>query len=424
VLFRSPTGTFGDYSAKEALDFEMFRAPIISRGYVNEDGQDKVVLTAQLPTEERYEITEVGVFSGASNPSAAQNDSRNLLLFNEIENWEYHEENNVEVTPFISEPFHDDPGNVISVESPAFSVNANNPTFSNTFRINRQERPRFLNNTVITSGDISNLVKFAPITNVETDGTLVTYTTLVPHTLRTGQTNVTISGITPSQFNLTAAAVDSVIDRFTFTIAQPGLSGEYDSGGQVPTNSVVYLPDSAHIHLLGVNLNLNRNAPNDELRLAFSVLNKNGNLDNEYPDRVRVVVEFSDLDSSFEGQSAQFEFDLANGTGGLEAGEWDFVNDRFVVVNKRLRDLVQTSAFNWANVELVKIFVSVIENNEPSDNFYVSFDAMRLENLNTRNPIYGMSAYSVAKTEDGNPLIKDLNTTNLTEFRFGIDTGS
>lgn len=58
--------SFGDYSAKENLDFEMFRVPISSRGYVNDDGTDKLVLTAELPTEERYEITEVGVYSAGS----------------------------------------------------------------------------------------------------------------------------------------------------------------------------------------------------------------------------------------------------------------------------------------------------------------------------------------------------------------------
>ncbi len=48
---------FGDYTAKENLDLEMFRVPISSRGFVNEGGISKIVLTAELPTEERYEIT-------------------------------------------------------------------------------------------------------------------------------------------------------------------------------------------------------------------------------------------------------------------------------------------------------------------------------------------------------------------------------
>jgi hypothetical protein len=51
------TDTPEDFSEKQNLDFEMFRIPISSRGYVVENGQSKLVLTAELPTEERYEIS-------------------------------------------------------------------------------------------------------------------------------------------------------------------------------------------------------------------------------------------------------------------------------------------------------------------------------------------------------------------------------
>jgi len=43
--------SFGNYSAKESLDFEMFRVPVTSRGYVTEGGISKIVLTAELPTD-------------------------------------------------------------------------------------------------------------------------------------------------------------------------------------------------------------------------------------------------------------------------------------------------------------------------------------------------------------------------------------
>jgi hypothetical protein len=66
---------------KEVLDFEMFRVPIISRGYVNDGGIDKLVLTADLPTEERYEISEIGIFSAGSNSSAGQYDSKTIIAF-------------------------------------------------------------------------------------------------------------------------------------------------------------------------------------------------------------------------------------------------------------------------------------------------------------------------------------------------------
>jgi hypothetical protein len=48
----SPMATASlDFSDKTSLDFEMFRVPITSKGYVTENGQSKIVFTAELPTE-------------------------------------------------------------------------------------------------------------------------------------------------------------------------------------------------------------------------------------------------------------------------------------------------------------------------------------------------------------------------------------
>ena len=58
------TSTF----TKTALDFEMFRVPITSRSYVVENGVQKVILGGELPSQERYGITEMGVYSAGSNP--------------------------------------------------------------------------------------------------------------------------------------------------------------------------------------------------------------------------------------------------------------------------------------------------------------------------------------------------------------------
>lgn len=71
------------------LDFEMLRVPITSRGYITENGVSKLVLTAQIPAEGRYGITEVGIYPAANNPSASNNDSRMLLKFENNEQWFY-----------------------------------------------------------------------------------------------------------------------------------------------------------------------------------------------------------------------------------------------------------------------------------------------------------------------------------------------
>jgi hypothetical protein len=40
--------SMGDYSPKTNLDFEMFRVPISSRGFVNENGVDKIVFNRRI----------------------------------------------------------------------------------------------------------------------------------------------------------------------------------------------------------------------------------------------------------------------------------------------------------------------------------------------------------------------------------------
>jgi hypothetical protein len=144
-----------DYSAKENLDFEMFRVPISSRGYVIEDGISKVVLTAELPTEERYEISEVGMYSAGSNPAAGSYDSKTVLGFTSTENWK--QQDGTEIIT-ISGPL-DGSANNNNIETAAyiFETNADNRIFFNTDREQRYERCRFLNNVIALRGDSSTL---------------------------------------------------------------------------------------------------------------------------------------------------------------------------------------------------------------------------------------------------------------------------
>ena len=145
---------------KESLDFEMFRAPIISRGFVNENGLSKVVLTAELPTEERYEITEVGIFSAGSNPVAGSFDSRVVYSFADTDNWRDSIDGASPIDiPVQYSPLDGDSNNgTINQTSKIFSTNADNRVFTQTDRVNRNERCRFLNNIVALRGDSSNLL--------------------------------------------------------------------------------------------------------------------------------------------------------------------------------------------------------------------------------------------------------------------------
>ena len=343
--------TPGNFSTQESLDFEMFRVPISSRGFVNENGINKIVLTAELPTEERYEITEVGIFSAGSNPSAGAYDSKNIFAFTSTENWQYHTASSAVAIPPIVEALDPEDDNIIATNNAVFQSNADNSIFYKPSRVNRYERARFLNNTIFIRGDDSELT-------ISED-----------------------SGPTEDRFVIEAG--------------------------------------SNHIHLTGSNVDFTKNSPIDELRLAFSIINKNGD-SASIPDTVRILVDFSSTDAG-TGEFARFEAEINQGSSGnLEDSVADFATNRYFVVSKQLQELYTSANFTWDAVTVVKIYACIIDGGSPSENYYVALDAMRLENVSTINPLYGLTGYSVIKTDNAETIIKSPNTSNYVEFRFSI----
>jgi hypothetical protein len=335
------TDTLGDYSNKKNLDFEMLRVPISSRGFVSEGGLDKIVFTAELPAEERYEITEVGIFSAKSNPSAGAYDSKTVFSFTNTENWNYHTSASATAITSIATALDASNDNIISTSLKVFQTNADNSIFYKTSRAARYERCRFLNNVILMRGD---------------DATL------------------TVSG------------------------------GHFVIGA-----------GSNHIHYTRPSANFSQNSPTDELRLAFSVINKDGD-SSLAPDTVRVLVDFASTDDS-SGEYARFEAEIVNGTG---TGEYDLDENRYVVISKQLQELYTSANFTWNAVTVAKIYVSAIYGGAVSNNYYVALDSMRLENIATVNPLYGLTGYSVIQNPDSESIIKAPNTSNYVEFRFSI----
>ena len=339
----------GDYSTKTNLDFEMFRVPISSRGFVNENGVDKIVLTAELPTEERYEISEVGIYSAGSNPSAGAYDSKVVFAFTQSEGWQYHTTDSVSGLPtFLGALDLPLSNNVIAITEPAFQTNANDPIFFKSPRLERYERPRFLNNVIMIKGDDSDIT-------IETD-----------------------SG--PLQ------------DHF---VVEAG---------------------SNHIHLTGVNLDFTKNSPTDELRLAFSLINIDGS-SVATPEYVRILVEFASTETE-TAEYAKFEAEIVDDSSG---GNYDFSTERYFVVKKQLQELVTSPNFTWNAVDVVKIYACVVDGGIPSDDYLVALDAIKLENIATVNPLYGLTGYSVIQTSDASTILKNPNTNNYIEFRFSVD---
>jgi len=404
---------YGDYANKTSLDFEMFRVPISSRGFVNEDGISKLVLTAELPTEERYEISEIGIYSAGSNSAAGAYDSKTILAFSQTENWQHHTSTQVSSIPIITEPLDapEDDNNIATTEA-VFQTNADNSIFYKTTRAERYERCRFLNNVIIINGEDSNLTKSVSLTTVAGNGTRITYTTSKAHNLKVGD-SVTITGVNPVNYNI-AGLVNTVPSTTTFTLLSDQI-GTYVSGGSTTVSHFYIESGSNHIHLQGTTVDFSKNSPIDELKLAFSVINKEGT-SGAAPDTVRVLVEFAESDTS-TGEYARFEANIVKGTGD---GQYDLLNNRYCLVTKQLQELYTTPNFTWNSVGVIKIYASTFVGSSLSNNFYVALDSLRLENVATTNPLYGLTGYSVIKDTDASTIIKSPNTTNYIEFRFSI----
>jgi hypothetical protein len=185
-----------------------------------------------------------------------------------------------------------------------------------------------------------------------------------------------------------------------------------------PSGHFYVEPGSNHIHLTNPDVDFTRNSPTDELRLAFSIINKDGDSASA-PDLVRILVDFASTDDPSADNFARFEIELEN-SGGTGGGEYNLDDNRYYVVSTQLQDLYITPNFTWNAVTVAKIYVCAMVDNVPSDQYYVALDALRLENVSTVNPIYGMTGYTVVKNTDATTIIKASNTSNYIEFRFSI----
>jgi hypothetical protein len=145
---------------RKNLDFEMFRVPILSKGFVREDGVDKIVFKAEMPSDQRYQITEVGVFPAPKNSIANQYDSKLLMTFSTAESWLFNLTSaSVTSASVVGEVNSLDNGNTgttdILASGRVFYFNSNDRIFNDTSRKNKHEPPRFLNKALMVRGDNS-----------------------------------------------------------------------------------------------------------------------------------------------------------------------------------------------------------------------------------------------------------------------------
>lgn len=409
-----------DFKNKEYLDFEMFRVPITSRGYIVENGESKVVFGAELPTQERYYLTEAGLISAGSNPIAVGSDSRMLYNFSSIENWEYHSSTVQSITAPTGSIADVSTGVInSSTVGKAFLIDNTDSMFSNNNRSKHLEQPRMLKNSIAIAGNMSKI-----------DTTSSPWTaTSQPHIHLTSQTFP--FDVNSSSDELLLAF--SVLKRGGTSDAEPTnvylmleFSSEESSGSNAYARMQITLSSSD----FGSNGNnggyyyfVKKNTLAQLLRNSGFVW-KDVSVLKVY---AQATTTRTVTDKAKTGTTATITCGSAHN---VEVGEsitvsgvdTDF-NGTYTVTAKTDTTLSYTVA---ASGDVSPTAVSPVGSVLISGaNYYVVLDGLRFENNFDRdaNPLYGTTAYSIVR-ESGKPVLKEINSKNILDVKLNIDLGT
>ena len=395
---------------KEVMDFEMIRVPITSRGFVDDNGTTKIALTAELPKDNRYDITEIGVWSAAANNLAIDSDSH--IVFSFTESWQKNDTNLTTIPTLTTIAASSSIGD-INVLDNVFSVSTDNQTLKDGLRMARKEGPRYLNSSILMSGNTSEISPaLLAITSASANGSKIIYSHSSPSGFSVGD-RVTISGMSNDLLNgfnqpISGASASQFAIDSTITASTSATGGYvWETGTFTAASAASTAPIS--IQLGAINLNASNNTPLDKFKLAFSLIDKTA-LGGSDPDIVKILIKFARTTATNTEGFATIEIALDGSI---------FTDNRYHVVEIPLSEIYYFGAFTLADARICNIFVSVEDGGSPSSDYYIALDGFRIDNLTTENPLYKMSGYSVVKY-DGRPITKPNNTNNYVEFRFAL----
>lgn len=314
----------------------------------------QISLTAELPYAGRYEVTEIGIYSSADNPYVSGVPSQILSNFLSTEDWQLWTNSTTSFAPLIT---YSTIGvsNAITVVEKAFRTDSNNVFFDSTItdaqaktRITRHERPRFLQDTVVITGNLSDF---------------------------------------------------SALNTAT---------GDFISLRDFP-------------------IDLSKNNPDDEIRIAYSLINS-VSAPSQTPRSINIMLEFITKNGL---DFAKYHFRDTDATS-LISGTGPYASNRYRVKSLPISTATiaassLSSGFSWANVGTLRIWASVESATTYAGtvltDFDICLDAIRIENKSNTNPLYGLVGYMVTGTNpygDILPIVKNDSMSHQVEFRYII----
>jgi len=181
----------------------------------------------------------------------------------------------------------------------------------------------------------------------------------------------------------------------------------------IATSSASYIENSS------INFDFSQNITTDKLKLAFSLLSRTASVDTA-PASVRILLEFTN-GTTLPGTSPKAKLSMILSSSDFQV---DGNANRYVVVTKSLSNFERDTDFTFSNINGIRMYTSILVGGVPTDNYLVAYDGLRIDNVSTINPLYSLVGYDVIKTDNGLPILKQENTNNYIEYRFGIGVTS
>lgn len=317
----------------------------------------KLSLTAELPTENRYEISEVGIWSAGNNTLATPYDSR--VIFNFSQSWQLHG------TSISNPPLNTNlgfNGTITTVDiqdsNVVFYADTNDPLFQTNLRKERKEGPRHLNRTLLARGDLSTI----SYTNIDDD-----WTASGEH-IHLNDISFNITGnSTEDLLKLAFCLVDKTATELA-TVKNVKILMEFYTNEIETTTGFA----KAQIYVPGSYFDGTSRSPKNRYYVASWQLSQ----------------AIDDSNPTAASGSPYIKF-------------------------------YTSPNFSSSQIRICRIFVSVTKQDDSaSQDHYICFDGFRIENT-IENPTYKMVGYSIIRN-DGSPIIKSANTNNYIDFRFSL----
>ena len=411
--------TIGTDPRINTLEFESLRVPISSRGYVNDNGINKIILTAQLPSEERYEFTEVGIYSAGSNRSAGAYDSKTISAFSGTEGWELSANGTVS-GPSTQNPLFTeselsiiDSSNNITLTSPAIKIRATNGIFANDARIARYERTRYLDNVFLVRGDNSFIYDSgATEWNVDSN----------PKFLQLASNIIDLSRNSSSDLLKLAFSIVSVTGSSSLIVpTDTFIIVEFSNSDNTQVAKMQIQVNKDDYDLANNRYVVSTKRLQDLIYTTSQFSWKTINTVRVYASTTKdLTITNKEAADGIATMTTDVDHNLATGDkvfiSGVATSGQDFNGLKTVISASGT-----TFTYATTSTAISQEVSPVGKLKAVDDRFYVALDALRIDNVNTVNPLYGLVGYSIIQDELERSIVKSPNTTNFVEYRFVLD---